>query len=151
MRVPEASGAPPAGERGAHLARLIELFQRSTIARSFGMRMRFDEEERAVFELPYDGRFDHFLEDVHGGAIATMIDNAGWFTAAARHTTWIVTVEFSVRLHQPAGRRDLRAVGRVVRAGRRITSTEMQVQNDAGVLVATGAGTFAVTSNPHPA
>ena len=139
-----------AAERQAHLERLVALFYRSTISKSFGLKLDFDEENRAVFDLPYDGRFDHFLDDVHGGAIATLIDNAGWFTAAAHYPMWIVSVEFSVRLHEPAGKQDLRATGRIVRAGKRFTSTEMEVRNASDVLVATGSGTFAVTSSPHP-
>jgi uncharacterized protein (TIGR00369 family) len=135
----------------AHLDRLCGLFRRSTIAQSFGMEISFDAERRAVFELAYDGLFDHFLKDVHGGAIATLIDNAGWFTAAARYPTWVVSVEFSVRLHEPAGAQALRAVGSIVRAGRRFTSTEMTVHNADGVLVASGAGTFSVTKSPLPA
>ena len=133
-----------------HLDRLVALFRTSTIAQTLGISFHYDEEQRAVFELPYDGRFDHFLNDVHGGAIATLIDNAGWFAAAACYPTWIVSVEFQVRYHEPAGREALRAVGRVVRAGKRITSAEMEVRNRSGVLVATGAGSFAVTSSPHP-
>lgn len=133
-----------------HLDRLVDLFHGSTIARSMGLRLAFRAEGRAAITLPYDGRHDHFLDDVHGGAIATMIDNAGWFTAAARYPTWIVSVELSVRLHEPAGRQELTALGEVVRAGRRFTSTEMRVHNASGVLVATGSGTFAVTKSPLP-
>ena len=140
----------PEAERAAHQARLIELFHRSTISRSFGLRFWYDESGAAVFELPYEGRYDHFLGDVHGGAIATLIDNAGWFAAAAHYPTWIVSVEFQVRLHEAAAKQTLRALGRVVRAGQRITSTAMEVRNESGVLVATGAGTFAVTSSQHP-
>jgi len=79
-----------------------------------------------------------------------MIDNAGWFTAAAHYPTWIVSVEFNVRLHEPAGKQALRASGRIVRAGKRFTSTEMSVHNADGLLVATGAGTFSVTKAPLP-
>jgi uncharacterized protein (TIGR00369 family) len=133
-----------------HLERLVELFHSSTISQSMGMTLHYDDEQRAVFELPYDGRFDHFLDDVHGGAIATMIDNAGWFAAAACYPTWIVSVEFHVRYHEPAGKQKLTAIGSIVRAGKRITSTAMEVRNEQGVLVATGTGSFAVTSSPHP-
>ncbi len=135
----------------AHLRRLVELFHGSPIARAFGIRFHYDEAERAVFELDHDGRFDHFLGDVHGGAIATLVDNAGWFAAAARYPTWIVSLEFQVRLHEPAGRQLLRAVGTVVRVGKRISSAQMEVRNASGLLVATGAGSFAVTSAAHPA
>jgi len=133
-----------------HLERLVALFQSSTIARTMGIRFRYDDQERAVFELDYDGRYDHFLNDVHGGAIATLVDNAGWFAAAACYSTWIVSVEFSVRYHEPAGREKLTAIGSVVRSGKRLTSTQMEVRNESGVLVATGAGSFVVTSSPHP-
>lgn len=135
----------------AHLERLVQLFHRSTISKSFGLAFHYDERARAVFDLPYDGRFDHFRGDVHGGAIATLIDNAGWFTAAACYPTWIVSVEISVRLHEPAERQALRAIGSLVRLGKRFTSTMMEVRNPSGVLVATGAGTFSVTSAPLPA
>lgn len=134
----------------AHLERLTSLFHRSPLAQSFGLQMHFDEQRRAVFDLPYDGRFDHFLNDVHGGAIATLIDNAGWFTAAAHYPTWVVSVEFSVRLHLPAKSQALRAVGTLVRSGKRITSTEMTVHNEDGDLIATGAGTFSITTAPLP-
>lgn len=133
-----------------HKEKLVALFHSSTISKSLGIRMHYDEQERAVFDLPYDGRFDHFLDDVHGGAIATLIDNAGWFAAAAQYPTWIVSVEFQVRYHEPAGRQPLRAIGSIVRAGKRITSTAMEVRNAAGVLVATGAGSFVVTTSPLP-
>jgi len=135
----------------AHRAHLVELFHGSTIARTMELSLVYREDGRAQISMPYRARFDHILDDVHGGAIATLLDNAGWFTAAASYPTWIVSVEFSVRLHEPAGRQDLVALGRVVRAGRRFTSTEMEVRNASGVLVATGAGTFSVTRSALPA
>jgi uncharacterized protein (TIGR00369 family) len=134
----------------AHKSRLVALFASSSIARSMGLTLRYDEEERAVFEMPYSGSFDHFLDDVHGGAIAAMVDNAGWFAAAVHYPSWIVSIEFQVRYHEPAGREPLVAVGRVLRAGKRITQTEMEVRNRSGRLVATGSGSFAVTSSPLP-
>ena len=151
MTAPTIPGPELSGDAGRlHRARLIELFGRSTIAQNMGLALSYDAESRALVRQPYDGRYDHFLDDVHGGSIATLLDNAGWFTAAAHYPTWIVSVEFSVRLHEPAGREDLTATGRIVRAGRRFTSTDMEVRNASGVLVATGAGTFSVTRSPLP-
>jgi uncharacterized protein (TIGR00369 family) len=134
----------------AHKERLIALFASSTIAQSMGLSLSYDEADRAVLELPYSGRYDHFLDDVHGGAIAAMVDNAGWFAAAVHYPTWIVSIEFQVRYHEAAGREPLTALGTILRAGKRITQTAMEVRNRSGVLVASGSGSFAVTSSPLP-
>jgi uncharacterized protein (TIGR00369 family) len=134
----------------AHRERLIALFASSSIARSMGLSLSYDQAGRALIELPYTGKYDHFQDDVHGGAIATLVDNAGWFAAAVRYPTWIVSIEFQVRYHEAAGREPLTAVGTVLRAGKRITQTAMEVRNRSGVLVATGSGSFAVTSSPLP-
>ena len=134
----------------AHRSRLIALFASSTIAESMGLSLAYDEAERAVFELPYGGRYDHFQDDVHGGAIAALVDNAGWFAAAVRYPTWIVSIELQVRYLEAAGREPLTGIGTILRAGKRITQTSMEVRNRSGVLVATGSGSFAVTSLPLP-
>ena len=52
----------------------------------------------------------------------------------------------SVRLHEPAHQEDLHASGQIVRAGKRMCSTTMEVRTTSGRLVATGAGTFVVSS-----
>jgi len=90
----------------------------------------------------------HGLADVHGGFIATLIDNAGWFSAAIHYDRWINTVEYHVRLLEPAKREGLTAKGQVVRVGKRITVVGMEVYSDSGRLVAMGSGTFAVTNVP---
>ncbi len=124
---------------------LVELFHGSRIHRITGMRLSYTEDGRARFDMPYNPNFDHALDGVHGGLIATLIDNAGWFTAAARYDTWIATVEFQVRLLEPVEKRDLVSLGRIVRSGKRLTVAEMEVRDGDGRLVATGSGTFTVT------
>ena len=126
---------------------LADLFGRAPIKRTFGMELSFDEQDGAVFELPHNPDLEHAERDTHGGVIATLLDNAGWFTAAVPYDTWIVTAEMQMRLLEPARREDLRATGRLVRAGGSIAVAEMEVRTVAGRLVATGSGTFAVT--PH--
>jgi uncharacterized protein (TIGR00369 family) len=139
-------GAPSA----EHLARLVELFESSRMSKTFGMALRYDDAARAVFDWRYDPAFDHFLDDVHGGVLATMLDNAGWFTAAAGYPGWVVTVEFHVRLLVPAKREDLQAVGSVLRRGQRLCTTTMELRSASGRLVATGSGTFLATGRGHP-
>lgn len=128
-------------ERRVELQRFHE---GSPIGRHLGMRLSFEGEE-AILDLPHDPRLDHALGATHGGVIATLIDNAGWFAAALRYDCWIATVEFSVRLLEPATRSHLRARGRLVRGGERLAVAEMEVRDGEGALVAVGSGTYTVT------
>jgi uncharacterized protein (TIGR00369 family) len=125
---------------------LCTLFNdRAPIGRLFGMRLSY-EGEHAVFHMPYNPDLDHALGLTHGGAVATLLDNAGWFTAAPFFDRWIATVELTVRLLEPVGRQALVARGALVRRGKRLTVAEMEVRGEQGQLVATGGGTFTVTS-----
>ena len=125
---------------------LMRLFNDvAPIAKLFGMTLSYDG-DAAVFDMPYNPALDHALGGTHGGAIATLLDNAGWFTVAPAYDTWVATVEFQTRLHRPTAGSHLRARGRVVKQGKRLSSADMEVRDAAGHLVATGSGTFAVTS-----
>jgi uncharacterized protein (TIGR00369 family) len=98
--------------------------------------------------MPYNPNFDHALHQVHGGLIALMIDNAGWFTVAPHFDHWVATVEFSTRLHEPVEKQTLISTGNIIRLGKRISSCEMEVKTSEGSLVATGSGSFLVTTVP---
>ncbi len=126
-------------------ADLVALFETAPIKHLFGMTLAYDEQGSAVFDLPWNPGLDHALKGTHGGAIATLLDNAGWFTVAPYFDTWIATVEFSVRLHQPVAGAHLRSRGVIVRLGRRLSVADLEVRTAEGALVATGAGTFTVT------
>ncbi len=125
---------------------LVDFFALAPMKQTFGMTLSYDDNGDALFDMPYKEALCHAMKDTHGGAIATLIDNAGWFTAATRYDHWISTTEMTVRLHEPAHREDLHATGQVVRAGKRMCSTTMEVRTTSGRLVATGAGTFVVSS-----
>ena len=131
--------------------KLIELTHRAPIIASLGSRLSYNEAGEAVWEMPYHPGFDHALEGVHGGVFATLLDNAGWFTVAPYYDTWIATVEFQVRLLEHVRKRDLRAVGHLVKLGKRLATTRMEVLTaDDGNIVAMGSGTFAPTSAKIP-
>ncbi len=133
-----------------HLERLRALFHRSSMSKTFGMSMHYDEQSRAVFSWPYDARFDHFLDDTHGCVLGALVDNAGWFAAASVYPGWVVTAEFNVRLLEAGQKQNLRAIGSVVRRGRRLAVAEVRVERADGCLIATGGGTFATTGRSHP-
>jgi uncharacterized protein (TIGR00369 family) len=124
---------------------LLALFSRAPIKKSMGMEFRY-EGDSAVFDLPYNSGFDHALNDVHGGAIATLLDNAGWFTVAQYYDSWVSTAEMQIRLVKPALRAHLQSRGRILTLGKRVAMAEMEVKNQDGTLVAVGSGTFVVTT-----
>jgi uncharacterized protein (TIGR00369 family) len=128
--------------------RFIDLFHGAPIAKTTGMRLSYNDAGQAIFTMPYNPNFDHALHQVHGGLIATMIDNAGWFTAAPHFDHWVATVEFTTRLHEPVEKETLISTGRIIRLGKRLTSCEMEVKTPKGQLIATGSGTFLVTTFP---
>jgi uncharacterized protein (TIGR00369 family) len=126
---------------------LVALFARAPIKKTFGMTLHYDEDGRAVFDMPYNPRLDHFLGGIHGGVISTLLDNAGWFTAAALSDNWVATAELHVRLLEPVAKVDLRSIGRIVKAGSRLIVGEMEVRTKGqDLLVAIGSATFIVTS-----
>lgn len=126
--------------------RLVAFFAKAPMKQTFGMVLQYDDAGNAVFEMPFQRAMTHTMGDTHGGVISTLIDNAGWFTAATRYDTWVNTSELTVRLHEPAKREDLVGTGQVVRAGRRMCVVAMEVRTASGRLVATGSGCFVVSS-----
>jgi uncharacterized protein (TIGR00369 family) len=125
--------------------KLLELFnQRAPIAKTFGMKLSFDVDDRANISLPYNPALDHALGGIHGGIIATLLDNAGWFTCALAHEGegWVVTAEMSLHLFQPVQKTDLLARGRILKAGKRQDIADMRCWDTDNNLVAHATGTF---------
>ncbi len=133
-------------DAAARCEQLLVLYERSPIKHTLGVTLSYDDEGRAVFDMPYRPSFDNAMGNTHGGILATLLDKAGWFTAAQHYTTWIATADLHVQLVAPADRQALRAVGRLVRAGRRLAVATMEVHTGDGTLVAIGSGTYAVTT-----
>ena len=127
---------------------LKSLYRRAQIRKTFGMELSFDEQFRAVFDLPFNPNLCHGIGDVHGGVVSTLLDNDGWFTVAPHYTTWISTVDLYVQLLEPAHQEHLQSFGSVSRLGKSLAFTRMEVKSESGRLIATGSGTFSVTSVP---
>ena len=79
----------------------------------------------------------------------TLLDNAGWFTAATEYSTWVGTAEMQIRLLEPVTEKKLIATGKMIKSGKKIAMAEMKVETEDGKLIAVGSGTFAVTSVPY--
>ncbi|MDW7709462.1 MAG: PaaI family thioesterase [Deferrisomatales bacterium] len=134
-------------QRRAELLRSFN--QIAPIARTFGMRLSFTDDDRAVVDLPYNPGLDHAMGGVHGGVYAALLDTAGWFAAAVAHgeSSWIATSEMSIHFLKPSARTDLRAEGRILKRGKRQDVVEMHLYDGAEDLVGHGTGTMMVL--PH--
>jgi uncharacterized protein (TIGR00369 family) len=131
----------------ARIQELLKMFNEvAPIARTFGMRLSYDTEGQAIVDLPYNARLDHGLGGVHGGVYATLLDSAGWFTAAAAHDVdcWLTTSEMSIHFLLPVQSSALRAVGRLIKAGKRQDVAEMHLYDGRGRLVGHATGTFVI-------
>jgi uncharacterized protein (TIGR00369 family) len=135
------------GNKPDRLNDLLAMFnQRAPIAHTFGMQLSFNQQREAIVDLPYNPALDHAQGGIHGGIYATLLDSAGWFAAAASHAEqcWIATSEMSIHFLRPSARTALRAVGRVLKAGKRQDVVEMWLYAGEQNLVGHATGTFMV-------
>ena len=127
------------------------LLMRSRVApivKTFGMTLEYNERDEAVWTLPFNENVTNGMT-IHGGAIATMMDSAGWFTIAQYFENWIATVEFSTRLLDFSKDDELIATSHLARLGKRISTATMEVVTKTdGRLIAIGSGTYSLTSAP---
>jgi uncharacterized protein (TIGR00369 family) len=126
---------------------LLAIFNnRVSIARFFGMKLAFTDAGNAVIDLPYNPNLNHGRGGIHGGVYMTMLDSAGALTAAVHHdlSCFLATSEMSVHFLLPAERTSLRAVGKIIKHGRRQDIVEMELHDEQGRLVGHATGTFIV-------
>lgn len=80
--------------------------------------------------------------DFHGGIIATLIDMAGHACLAVKLRRRMPTIDMRIDYLRPAVETDLRAVARVIRAGRNIGLCDIAVFDDSDRQVAAGRCVF---------
>jgi uncharacterized protein (TIGR00369 family) len=78
----------------------------------------------------------------HGGVIASLIDVAGDFALIAALGHGVPTINFRVDYLRPGRQGDLIARARVRKAGRTIGVVDIEVEDDRGVLIAVGRGSY---------
>ncbi|MGH6697261.1 PaaI family thioesterase [Sphingopyxis sp.] len=78
----------------------------------------------------------------HGGAIASLIDIAGDYALIAILGHGVPTINFRVDYLRPASGAALVATATVRRAGRTVGVVDIDVEDDAGRLVAIGRGCY---------
>jgi uncharacterized protein (TIGR00369 family) len=104
---------------------------------TFGYRLEELSHGRAVIVAPYDVSFDGAFQCFHGGLLATLADSTGGtavLTVAGAETV-VATTDLSIRFLAPC-RTDARATGRVIKAGRTLVISEINIHDMEGRHVA---------------
>jgi uncharacterized protein (TIGR00369 family) len=130
-----------------NISKLLLLFnKKAPLANYFGMKLSFSKSGNAQIDLPYNPKLNHALGAIHGGVYATMLDNAGWFTAAATldKLSWVATSDLSIRFLESVKQSSLKAKGKIIKKGKRFIVTEMQLFDSKEKLVGHATGTFVV-------
>lgn len=78
----------------------------------------------------------------HGGILGALVDVAADFMIAAKFGAPAPTVDLRVDYHRAAMPGDLKAVGRIVRAGGTLATAEAEVFDGDDKLVASGRGVY---------
>lgn len=118
--------------------------------RHVGIRVVAAAEGRAVLVLPARPEVGNRFGNVHGGALATLVDGAmsnAILSALPRGDRIGGTIELSIRFLEPATG-SVRAEGRVLRLGGRIAFAQADVWDERGRMVATAQGSYALQRRP---
>ncbi len=104
-------------------------FERQPFMKHIGAEMTQVGPGHVVIEMPVRPELTQHHGYVHAGATTSIADVAGGFAAATLNPpgSSVLTVEFKVSLVAPAGGERLRAVARVLKPGRRITTCDVDV------------------------
>ena len=96
---------------------------------NLGARLLRVEPGLCELSLPHSERVTQQQGSFHGGAMGTLADIAGGYAAlsAAPLDMEVTTVEYKINFLASFAGGELRAIGRVVKAGRRIIVTTAEV------------------------
>jgi len=110
-------------------ARVQASFERQGMMRHLGARLLRVEPGLCELALPYSDRVTQQQDGFHGGAMGALADIAGGYAGLtmAPEGMEVTTVEYKINFLAAFQGGELRATGRVVKAGRRIIVTTAEV------------------------
>ena len=143
------------------LEKVRSVYDNLPFNRLLGLRVEFLEIDRAgfVFEMKNEliGNTVHGI--LHGGVISAVLDTTGGMTATAsaleriqdlskdeivRRIARIGTIDMRVDYLRPGRGIQFHSTGSVMRTGRKVAVTRMELKNQENLLIAVGTGTYIV-------
>ena len=110
-------------------------FERQGLMQHIGARLLQVEPGLCVLALPYSDKVTQQQDGFHGGAIGALADIAGGYAAltTAPDGMEVTTIEYKINFMAAFQGGELKAKGRVIKAGRRVVVTTAEVVHvDAG-------------------
>ena len=109
--------------------RIEASFLRQGLMQHLGARLLRVEPGLCEVALPYSGRVTQQQGGFHGGAMGALADIAGGYAAltVAAEDSEVTTVEYKINFMAAFKDGELRAIGRVAKAGKRIIVTTAEV------------------------
>jgi len=110
-------------------ARVRDSFSRQALMSLIGARLSRIEPGRAEIELPFRPDLTQQHGFLHAGITSAIADSAGGYAGFSLFPaeSSILTVEFKINLVAPAAGERFLAVGKVLRPGRTLTVTSLEV------------------------
>jgi uncharacterized protein (TIGR00369 family) len=131
---------------GDSLAALAARFERVPYNQRLGIRVESVEPDRVRVRVPYKDDNSNPGRALHGGVAASTINVAGtlaaWTGIEERATLETGTLDLSVDYLAAAIGEDIVATAEVLRRGKEISYTDVDVRNEAGKRIAKGLVTY---------
>lgn len=125
-----------------HFRRLERLYRDAPTNEYYRPRIQVGE-GTAEIVIPVRPDFFHAAGAVHGSVYFKALDDAAYFAVGSLvDDVLVLTASFTLYLLRPVSAGEMRAVGRVVSASRRLYVAESEITDSDGKLVARGSGTF---------
>jgi uncharacterized protein (TIGR00369 family) len=133
-------------------ARVQRSFERQGLMQHWGAQVLRVSVGECVLSLPYSDKVTQQQGAFHGGAIGALADIAAGYAALtqAPHGMEVVSVEYKINFLAGCQGGELRATGRVIKAGNRIIVTSADVVHVAPDGVETFCATLQQTVMPVP-
>ena len=116
---------------GELFERVRASFERQGLMRHLGATLLRVEPGLCELAMPYSERVTQQQDGFHGGAIGALGDIAGGYAAltVAAEGMEVVTVEYKINFLTSLQGGEVRALGRVLKAGRRVIVTSAEVSH----------------------
>lgn len=114
-----------------------------------GIKVRKAENGYAELFLPFKEELGQIRANMHGGALASLLDAAGAIALSSYIGNKLVaTVEMKINYLKPVTpeQSEVTAHAKAVQVGSTFGVSSIDIKNGDGTLVATGIGTYAITN-----